>query len=254
MSLISDRWILQPLESTIPLVAYPGASINIPFQAELSTQQTSYLSSVGLRGPLIDCSADHVLDLYRRSAACARVTEPPPEPIGYNAKPIPDNTYKMGLAVFWEGSVAEGNGRSRVLHAQNHAYLEAELTPAPSQMLCLGLSYQECWKADFKATPLLQVNVTLHITNCYDTELEVVVTAKTTAGTDTSSTLPFIWSGMIKHRLELREQTTSSVDLTAVFSQPGVYDINQVAVVVVRNSEVVPQVLNSTSLLRVDSL
>ena len=50
------------------------------------------------------------------------------------------------------------------------------------QMLSLGLSYQESWSADFKTSPLLPVLVTLHVTNCHNTPLTVLVTANTTAG------------------------------------------------------------------------
>ncbi|XP_063689069.1 uncharacterized protein LOC134822104 [Bolinopsis microptera] len=249
LSLVSNRWIMNSLESNIPLVVYPGASINIPFRAELSPKESAYFSSVSLGGgPLVDTSANHVLDLYRRSQACLEANK--------TSADSPSPHYNMGMLVFWEGSVSEEGNKSRILHAQNHTALQASLLPQPQQLLSLGLSYQETWSADFKTAPLLPVPVTLHITNCYNTSLTVMVTANTTAGRPAppKDTLPFMWSGVVRHKIEIPDHVTRSVNLTAVFSTPGVYNINQLSVCVARDTGPLPQLLDSTSLLRVDAL
>ncbi|KAL5271153.1 hypothetical protein ACHWQZ_G001702 [Mnemiopsis leidyi] len=249
LSLVSDRWILQSLESNIPLVVYPGASINIPFRAELALKESAYFSSVSLgSGPLVDTSANHVLDLYKRSQACCEVNK--------NCADKSSPQFNMGMLVFWEGSVSEEGNKTRVLHAQHHTALQTSLVPLPDQLLSLGLSYKESWTADFKTSPLLPVPVTLHITNCFNSSLTVMVTANTTAGRPTppKDTLPFMWSGMVQHKIEIPDHVTQSVNLTAVFSTPGVYNINQFTVSVLGESGVLPQVIDSTSLLRVDAL
>ena len=59
---------------------------------------------------------------------------------------------------------------------------------------------------------------------------------------------------MVRHKIEIPDHVTRSVNLTAVFSTPGVYNINQFSVCVARDTGPVPQLLDSTSLLRVDAL
>eukprot|EP00116_Pleurobrachia_bachei_P005004 sb/3465266/ len=132
LSLVSDRWIIQSLDCSIPLVVYPGASINIPFKAELTEQKSSYLSCVALGGgPLIRSAEDHVLDLYRRSDACYQSNRK----VGNKEEGSDNTVYKMGMIVFWEGTVSEEGGRTRTLHAQHHTFVQAPLLPNPSQVI-----------------------------------------------------------------------------------------------------------------------
>ena len=45
----------------------------------------------------------------------------------------------------------------------------------------MSMTYKNDWKTDFKVTPLLSVDVQLHITNCHPNSVTVLVTANNNA-------------------------------------------------------------------------
>ncbi|XP_051928708.1 trafficking protein particle complex subunit 8 isoform X1 [Hippocampus zosterae] len=164
----------------------------------------------------------------------------------------------LDIIVIWKAYVVEDN-KQLILEGQLHVALQtvgkeatslapkqeaqemvllkfkSEPPPAaaspPTQLSRLiksNLHYSEAYAHDFTRDSVCVVPVSLVLSNCYWTDVDVTVDLrhKSSSSEWSECTCSFAWVGQTRYRLSLCPRQTRHLELRACFLAPGVYNIN----------------------------
>lgn len=168
------------------------------------------------------------------------------------------NELDLNIIVIWKAYVVEDN-KQLILEGQLHVALQtigkeatsltpkeepqevvlfkfkSELPPPPmlpsaelSQLIKTNMHYPETYTHPFIQDSLCLVPVSLTLSNCSSTQVDVVIDLrhKSTSSEGPEILSSFTWAGQTRYKLQLKPQEMLTVTLRACFLQAGVYNLN----------------------------
>eukprot|EP00039_Didymoeca_costata_P005469 m.81874 g.81874 ORF g.81874 m.81874 type:complete len:1204 (-) comp12833_c0_seq2:1375-4986(-) len=152
------------------------------------------------------------------------------------------------VLMFWGMEVAEKN---EIRVGQTCDVAKSAQSSSISDEIEIAISHCKRVHHDFDSEPLLKIPVTARVLNCFNKKIDVEVNWLGVSEEEKSGTNNISWGGKTKVKMHLGPSQTASIDIVALATESGVYDLNRVVTAVFSDTGVIRKVSKEPSYVQV---